>query len=134
MLPVKSVMIVDDAMLMRTVIKGLVESSGRYRVVNTSENGQRALEAIRSQEPDIILLDIEMPVMDGIEFLRHARLRTRARIVVLSSVAGAGAPRALEARRLGADAVLQKPSGSVSVDVGGSLGEDLLKTLERICP
>ena len=72
--------------------------------------------------------------MDGIEFLRHARLRTRARIVVLSSVAGAGAPRALEARRLGADAVLQKPSGSVSVDVGGSLGEDLLKTLERICP
>lgn len=72
--------------------------------------------------------------MDGLTFLRYARLLTRARIVVLSSVAEVGSPRAREARRLGADAVVHKPSGAVSLDLGARAGDHLLATLRRVAP
>lgn len=130
----KTVMIVDDAALMRMVISNLLNKDGRYQVVASAENGQRALELLKQHNPDIIMVDIEMPVMDGLQFLRRARLTTRARIVVLSSVAAAGSPRALEARQLGADAVLQKPSGSVSLDLAEKSGQQILDTLKRIAP
>ncbi len=129
----KTVLIVDDAQLMRLVISNLVKSDSRYLVMY-SANGQEALEAIKKKDPDIILLDIEMPKMDGLSFLRHARLKTRAKIVVLSSVAGAGSEQTKEARRLGADAIFQKPSGSVSMDLAEKLGPALLSTLKRLSP
>ena len=72
--------------------------------------------------------------MDGLTFLRHARLLTRARIVVLSSVVELGSARAREARRLGADAVVAKPSGSVSLDLVATAGDQLTATLRRVAP
>jgi chemotaxis response regulator CheB len=73
-----------------------------------------------------------MPVMDGIEFLRRARIKTRARILVLSGAAELGSARAADARRIGADAVLEKPSGAVSPDLVGRSGQAILGILARI--
>jgi two-component system, chemotaxis family, protein-glutamate methylesterase/glutaminase len=128
----KTVMIIDDAAMMRTVIRNLVQSDKSYNVIASCENGQVALDTLKTHQPDIILVDIEMPVMDGLTFLRHARLRTRAKIVVLSSIAASGSPKALEARKLGADAVIQKPSGSVSLDLAAKSGDTILQTLKRL--
>lgn len=129
----RSVFIVDDAALMRLTISNLLRSGG-FEVAGAAENGQKALMMLRGLKPDIILLDIEMPVMDGLEFLRHVRLKTRSKIVVLSSVAGAGSEKAQRARQLGADAVLQKPSGSVSTDLAAKSGKLILDTLRRLAP
>jgi chemotaxis response regulator CheB len=127
-------MVVDDARLMRMVVAQLLKEEPRYEVVAYCENGQQALDTLAKTKVDLIMVDIEMPVMDGLTFIRHARLKTRAKIVVLSSVAAFGSPKALEARKLGADAVIQKPSGSVSLDLINSSGKEILNTLRRVVP
>ncbi len=133
-MPTARVMIIDDAAMMRAVVADVVRQDGGYEVVASCANGDVALRQLRTAAPDLILLDLQMPVMDGLTFLRYARLLTRARIVVLSSVAEVGSPRAREARRLGADAVVHKPSGAVSLDLGARAGDHLLATLRRVAP
>jgi two-component system, chemotaxis family, protein-glutamate methylesterase/glutaminase len=128
----KTVVLVDDAALVRLVLTRLLQQGDLYEVVAACENGQRALEVIAAADPDLLLVDIEMPVMDGLAFLRRARIKTRARIVVLSAAAELGSPAAREARRLGADAILEKPSGSASPDLQNPSGERILSALARI--
>ena len=130
----RKVLIVDDAALMRLVIRDLVEKSKKYQVVGNCANGQEALNQLKTANPDIILVDIEMPVMDGLTFLRNARLKTRAKIVILSSIAVEGSDKARQARALGADAVIQKPSGSVSFDLAEKSGHHIRETLQRLVP
>jgi chemotaxis response regulator CheB len=124
-----NVMVVDDAAMMRMVIRSILEKDPRMNVAATCENGKVALDQIKTINPDVILLDIEMPVMDGLTFLRHARLMTKARVVVLSSVVGEGSEKALMAKKLGADAIVPKPSGSVSFDLAQKSGAKLLATI-----
>ena len=124
----------DDAAMMRIVISNLLRGDQTYQVVAAVPDGKAALDALKEANPDIIIVDIEMPVMDGITFLKHVRLKTKAKIVVLSSVAGTGSPKAVEARNLGADAVLQKPSGSVSLDLAQKSGATILATLKQLSP
>jgi chemotaxis response regulator CheB len=130
----RNVLVVDDARMMRMLVSQVLKEDGRYEVVGYCENGQQALEAIGKHKLDLIMVDIEMPVMDGLTFIRHARLKTRAKIVVLSSVAAFGSPKATEARKLGADAILHKPSGSVSMDLAQTSGKEILSTLRRLLP
>ena len=127
--PKRRLMIVDDAAMMRLIITNMLRGDPRFEVTATCENGQVALDQLKTANPDIILVDLEMPVMDGLTFIRNARLKSRAKIVVLSSVAEAGSPKALEARRLGAAAVLQKPSGPVSLDLQQKSGSKIVDTL-----
>ena len=89
------VMLVDDAAMMRLVISNFIAPLSEFEIVASAANGKAALEQLK-KHPDLelILLDIEMPEMDGLEFLRHAKLRTRAKIIILSSVAVAGSPHA----------------------------------------
>ncbi|MFO0725364.1 MAG: response regulator [Myxococcota bacterium] len=128
----KRVMIIDDAAMMRIVLTNVLKGAPGLQVVATAENGEKALAQLKDANPDVIFVDIEMPEMDGLTFLKHARLKTRAKIIVLSSVAGTGSSKAIEARRLGADAVLQKPSGSVSFDLAEKSGDEILKTVRRL--
>jgi two-component system, chemotaxis family, protein-glutamate methylesterase/glutaminase len=127
------VMIVDDAAMMRVVIGNFVSKLPGYQVVAAAENGKKALEQItRTPDIDLILLDIEMPEMNGLQFLRHAKMKTRAKIVILSSVALAGSKQAAEARALGADAIVTKPSGAVSLDLADKRGEELARVMKRV--
>jgi two-component system chemotaxis response regulator CheB len=129
----QKVMIVDDSAMMRVVISNFVSSLPGYRVVASAENGKVALELL-SRFPDLnlILLDIEMPGMNGLEFLRHAKMRTRAKVIILSSVASAGSKQASEARSLGADAIVTKPSGAVSMDLADKRGAELSRVMSRV--
>lgn len=128
----KRVMIIDDSTAMRLVIRNFINTDSQFSVVATAANGKEALERLPDARPDLILVDIEMPEMDGLEFLRHARLKTRAKVVVLSSIAPQGSPKAHQARALGADAVICKPSGPVSYDLEAKRGSELWQAIHHL--
>lgn len=125
-----SVLVVDDSALMRNLISHIVESTPGLKVADKAMNGVFALQKIPRCKPDVIVLDIEMPEMNGIEFLRERkRLGIEIPVVILSSVAKKGAQVTMEALALGAADFITKPSGSVSSDVhtvAGELGRLLL--------
>ena len=130
-----NVMIVDDSAMMRVVISNFVSSIPGYRVVAVAENGRKALDMLgKLKDLSLILLDIEMPEMNGLEFLRHAKMKSRAKVAILSSVAAAGSPQAAEARKLGADAIITKPSGAVSMDLADKRGAELARVIKTLAP
>ncbi|MFO8065848.1 MAG: chemotaxis response regulator protein-glutamate methylesterase [Spirochaetia bacterium] len=111
-------LVVDDSALMRNLVGKMLEATGDIHVVGTAMNGEFALQKIDRLTPDVIVLDIEMPVMDGIAFLRERRARNiEVPVVVLSSVAKKGAKVTMDALALGASDFVTKPSGSVSRDI-----------------
>ncbi|MFO7782539.1 MAG: chemotaxis response regulator protein-glutamate methylesterase [Spirochaetia bacterium] len=111
-------LVVDDSALMRNLVSRMLEAAGDVRVVATAMNGEFALQKIERLEPDVVVLDIEMPVMNGIEFLQERRKRSiDVPVVVLSSVARKGARVTMDALALGAADFVTKPSGSVSHDI-----------------
>ncbi len=119
-----SVLVVDDSALMRNLISRIVDATPGLRTVDKAMNGVFALQKIPRCQPDIIVLDIEMPEMNGIEFLKERkRLGIDIPVVILSSVARSGAQVTMEALSLGAVDFITKPSGSVSSDIHTVAGE-----------
>jgi two-component system chemotaxis response regulator CheB len=113
-----AVLIVDDSALMRGLIGRMVEDTPGLAVADKAMNGRFALQKIDRVNPDVIVLDLEMPEMNGIEFLRERRRRgIRIPVVILSSLARRGAEITMEALALGASDFVQKPSGSVSENI-----------------
>jgi len=113
-----SVLIVDDSALMRNLISHMVEDTPGLTVAEKAMNGRFALQKIPRVNPDVICLDLEMPEMNGIEFLKERKKQgIEIPVVILSSVASRGAEITMEALSLGASDFIQKPSGAVSEDI-----------------
>ncbi|MDR1239314.1 MAG: chemotaxis response regulator protein-glutamate methylesterase [Treponema sp.] len=114
-----SVLIVDDSALMRNLIGRMVEAAPGLVIAEKAMNGVFALQKIPRVNPDVIILDLEMPEMNGIEFLKERKKQgIKIPVIILSSIARRGAEITMEALALGASDFIQKPSGSVSEDVG----------------
>ncbi|MCL2411835.1 MAG: chemotaxis response regulator protein-glutamate methylesterase [Treponema sp.] len=113
-----SVLIVDDSALMRNLIGRMIEETPGLVVAEKAMNGNFALQKIPRVNPDVIVLDLEMPEMNGIEFLRERKKQgIDIPVVILSSIASKGAQITMEALNLGASDFVQKPSGSISEDI-----------------
>ncbi|MDR1840248.1 MAG: chemotaxis response regulator protein-glutamate methylesterase [Treponema sp.] len=112
------VLIVDDSALMRNLIGHMVEDTPGLSVAEKAMNGIFALQKIPRVNPDIIILDLEMPEMNGIEFLKERKKQgITIPVIILSSIAAKGAQVTMEALSLGASDFIQKPSGSISEDI-----------------
>jgi two-component system chemotaxis response regulator CheB len=113
-----SVLIVDDSALMRNLIGRMIDETPGLVVAEKAMNGNFALQKIPRVNPDVIILDLEMPEMNGIEFLQERKKQgITVPVVILSSIAEKGAKITMEALALGASDFVQKPSGSVSMDI-----------------
>lgn len=113
-----SVLICDDSALMRNLISRIVDETEGLKVVGKAENGQALLDMLKTTKPDVILLDIEMPVMNGIEFLKkRQQLHIDVPVVILSSVATEGASVTIQCLELGASDFITKPGGSVTLKI-----------------
>jgi len=122
----KKVVVVDDSYIMRTLVTNIVTADPDFEVVGSAGNGVLGLEAVKKFSPDLVLLDIEMPEMDGLECLKRLKLVSSAKVIIISSVAQTGSPQAMEARRLGAVDVIAKPSGAMSLDLAQKKGHDIV--------
>ncbi|MEJ2664359.1 MAG: chemotaxis response regulator protein-glutamate methylesterase [Spirochaetia bacterium] len=112
-------MIVDDSSVMRKMIRLVFENTEDIQVAATAMNGEFALYKMKTLDPDVIILDIQMPQMNGIEFLREKRkLRNETPVIILSSIARRGAHETMEALALGASDFLLKPSTENDYDIG----------------
>lgn len=127
----KKILVVDDSFVMRTLIKDIISSDPDLLVVGEAANGIDALEKVKQLAPDVMLLDIEMPGMDGIECLKRLKLISPCKVVIVSSVAQVGSPQAMEALRLGVIEVISKPSGALSLDLKSKKGSDIVKISRR---
>ena len=108
-----SVLVCDDSALMRNLIGRIVDETTGLKVCGKAENGQDLLDKIPQCNPDVILLDIEMPVMNGVEFLKKRKeLKIKVPVIILSSVATEGAKVTIQCLELGASDFITKPGGS----------------------
>ena len=128
----KRILIVDDSFVMRALLRGIVTSDPDLEVAGEATNGLEALQQIKEMAPDLVLLDIEMPHMDGIECLKRLRLLSKVPVILVSSVAQAGAPQAVEARKFGAAEVIAKPSGAMSLDLNAKKGHEIVTASRRV--
>jgi two-component system chemotaxis response regulator CheB len=110
------VLVVDDATFMTKAISDLLESDPEIEVIGVARNGLEGLRKIKELHPDVITLDIDMPVMDGLQAIRHIMIESPVPIVVLSSLFSDGSI-TFEALRLGVVDFVAKPSGAISSDI-----------------
>jgi len=102
------VLVVDDTPDLRDLLRMALERRGEYRVVAEASNGREGIEMAASHEPDLVLLDIAMPVMDGLQALPQIRKLSPASVVVVLSGFGSDSRAAQKALELGAHGFLNK--------------------------
>ena len=109
------VMIVDDSAVVRQVLVELLGADPGIEVIAAVADPLFAMQRMKLQWPDVILLDVEMPRMDGVTFLRKLMQSRPMPVIVISSLGQASCKVALEALESGAVEVLAKPGGPYSV-------------------
>lgn len=109
-----SVLVVDDDSIMRFMLKSILDDSNEYRVVGVASNGQDAVTKYVELKPDLVLLDINMPKMDGLQALDEIRKANPAAMVLMVS-ANATMNKVKEAIQKGAAGFVVKPLNATSV-------------------
>lgn len=128
MLPRKiRVLIVDDSAVVRKVVSEALAHDPEIEVVGTAMDPYIARDKIVQLKPDVLTLDIEMPRMDGLTFLKIIMDERPLPVIIMSSLTKTGSHHAMEALRLGAVDVLGKPSGAYSF---GDLGPQLIDKIK----
>ncbi|WP_047981253.1 protein-glutamate methylesterase/protein-glutamine glutaminase [Ornithinibacillus contaminans] len=123
------VIVIDDSAFMRKMITDILESDSRIQVLATARNGVEGLKKIKMLSPDVVTLDVEMPIMDGITALSHIMAEHPIPVVMLSSLTKEGATNTLQAITNGAVDFITKPSGSISLDIATIKEEIITKVI-----
>jgi two-component system chemotaxis response regulator CheB len=127
--PKIKVLIIDDSAVVRKIFTQQLEKAPGIEVVGTAPDPYIAREKIVRLQPDVITLDIEMPRMDGITFLKHLMKSFPLPVIIVSSLTRKSSKLALEALSLGALEVLSKPSVAYSV---GDMGDQLIEKIKAV--
>lgn len=123
------VLVVDDSVVIRRLVTDALEQDSVIDVVGAASNGAIALQRIPQLQPDVLTLDIEMPIMDGLETLRRVRASYPGlRVIMFSTLTEHGAAITFEALTLGADDYATKASNE------GSLDRSLQRLREELIP
>ena len=109
-------LIADDSALMRKLLEDIFLKEGDFDI-RLARNGHEALELVRSFDPQVVTLDVQMPGMDGLTCLGQIMIEAPRPVVMISSLTAEGAEATLEAIELGAVDFVAKPSGTVSLEI-----------------
>lgn len=120
------VLVIDDSAIVRKVLSQELSKYSDIEVVGTAPNPYVGRDKIVSLEPDVITLDIEMPRMDGITFLKKLMKHYPMPVIVVSALTPKGSGMSLEALEIGAVDVVAKPGGSYTV---GDISKDLAQKI-----
>lgn len=106
------VLVVDDSSFMRSALKRHIESDTQFTVIDTAQNGREGVEKALRLKPDVVTLDVEMPVMNGLEALRAIVANSSIPVLMVSAVTEAGATITIEALTIGAVDFIPKAKGA----------------------
>lgn len=109
------VLVVDDSALIRKLLTDILQSDQEIEIVGTARNGKEALDKIKTLEPDIITLDVEMPIMDGLTTLKEIVAKYKIPVIMISALTKHGADLTLKALEEGAVDFLHKPTNIFSL-------------------
>ncbi len=123
-----NVMIVDDSAVVRSVISEILQRQPDIRVIATAPDPIFALQKMQRQWPDVLILDVEMPRMDGITFLRQIMQQRPTATVICSSLTTQGAETTLQALQAGAVSIVTKPTAGLA-DYLRSQDDDLVSAV-----
>lgn len=111
----KSVLIVDDSIAVARQMEKIITDSGEFTAIGHAKNGLEAIKLYKELKPDLICMDMNMPVMDGLTALRTlVALNKDVKVVMITSLGGVG-DKFTEALKLGAKNVISKPFESDTV-------------------
>ncbi|HSU80465.1 MAG TPA: chemotaxis response regulator protein-glutamate methylesterase [Candidatus Angelobacter sp.] len=125
------VLVVDDSSFMRKLIRDLIESDPQFQIVGEASNGREAIEKRRALNPDVITLDVEMPIMNGMDALQKIMAENPVPVIMLSSLTKDGTTMTVKALTLGAVDYVAKPTGAFPLDLN-SVQEELIKKLKAV--
>lgn len=111
------VLVTDDSAFMRRAIRQMLEEEPDIEVVAVAHDGKMAIEYAKQHEPDVITLDIEMPVMDGLTALRHIMRQMPTQVLMISSLTTEGSVASLQALRMGAADVIAKEHSTCAANI-----------------
>ncbi|MDP6685331.1 MAG: chemotaxis response regulator protein-glutamate methylesterase [Candidatus Omnitrophota bacterium] len=119
------VLVADDSALMRKKISDILSSDPDIEVVGVVRNGREALAAVYSLKPDVVTLDVEMPVLNGIDTLGYIMSEVPTPCVMISAFTTEGAKETIRSLEFGAVDFVTKPSGVISPDIG-KVGKEII--------
>lgn len=115
--PLIRVALVDDSQVIRKMLFSFVQLNTEMKVIAQGENGQEAVNIAAQEKPDVMLLDVEMPVMDGLVALPEIlKASPNTKVIMVSTLTGRNAAVSVKALSSGASDHLQKPSSAVNVE------------------
>jgi two-component system, chemotaxis family, protein-glutamate methylesterase/glutaminase len=128
------ILIVDDSAVMRSLLRSVICADAGLEVAGTAIDGGAALRAIETLRPDLILMDVEMPVMDGLVTLRKLRARGhKMPVIMCSSLTQRGAKVTIEALASGASDYVAKPAGQSGLGAASrALSQDLIPKIHAL--
>lgn len=127
------VIVVDDSALMRKIISDMINSEEDMEVVDVAKNGQELLNKISNNTPDVITLDVEMPIMDGMTALKELKRSYKSiPVIMLSSISQKGTQLTMECLESGAFDFIPKPSGAISLDIN-KVKDELVQKIRIAC-
>ncbi len=122
------VLVVDDSAMYRLVIKGIIETIPDAKYIGRACDGQEALERIATEKPDVVTLDMEMPIMSGIDVIKAVTERNlNTKLIIVSSCSKAGAEAAINALELGAYDFITKPDKLCGSEAIEDIRQQLVK-------
>jgi two-component system chemotaxis response regulator CheB len=126
------VLLVDDSATIRSLLSRILGSEQGIEVAGTAENGRLGVEAVKQLRPDLVVLDVEMPLMDGISALREIRREhPRLPVIMFSSLTEKGARATLDALLAGANDYVTKPTGGPD-EVATRIRGDLVQRIKAL--
>jgi two-component system chemotaxis response regulator CheB len=123
------VLVVDDSAFMRKAISDFLTSSSEIEVIGKAKNGQDAIEKVIELRPDVVTMDIEMPVLGGIEALDYIMNECPTPVIMLSGAESKYAEFTMTAFQYGAVDFILKPSGNISLDLA-NIKDELIKKVK----
>ena len=133
-MPQIQIMIVDDSLVVRKVLTNVLSSDPDLAIAGWASNGRLALAKLQTLRPDIILLDIEMPEMNGLETIPGIRkILPHTPIIMFSTLTERGAEATLDALALGASDYVAKPSNQNMAATSEAIHRDLVPKIKALC-